>query len=143
MTDRETLTLATFGLMLWREARGEPEEGIIAVAHTVIERIARPKWWSEPHHDVLSVIMKPYQYTSMTHRNDPQLFSMPAPHDGWFAKCMFIAEQVMAGATTHPAPSASHYFNPDTVVVVPYWTRDETAKFITKIGRHDFWYVFS
>lgn len=129
--------------MLRREARGEPDEGIFAVAHTVIERVARPKWWSKPRHDVISVIAYPLQYSSMTDRNDAQLLIYPDPNDPWLLKCMFIAERVLAGESIHPAPGASHYYNPKTVRKVPAWIYAPTSKFIKTIGNHDFWYVES
>lgn len=143
MNYAEQFTLSIFGLMLWREARGESDEGILAVAHTVMERVMRPKWWSMPRHDVISVITRAYQYTSMGYRGDPQILSYPDPNDPWMQKCMFIAEQVLAGATIHPAPGASHYYNPETVFEKPEWAIVHTSKFIKKIGRHEFYYVES
>lgn len=141
MNYRETLTLALFGTMLWREARGEPDEGIIAVGFTVIERaFVRPNWWSEPYHDVISVITHAMQYTSMGYRKDPQLFSYPSPDDQWFPKCMMIAEDILAESIQNPVPTASHYFNPRSVAA-PSWTFAPTSKFINSIGNHDFWFV--
>ena len=142
MTPKEELELSMLSMMLWKEARGEPDEGILAVAHTVIERIARPKWWSEPYHDVLSVIFSPYQYSSMTHIKDPQLFHFPGPTDSMYDKCHFIAEQVLSGITAHPAPGASHYFNPNTVFP-PAWTTAATSRHIRDIGNHSFWFVYA
>lgn len=143
MNYRETLTIGLYGTMLWRECRGEPDDGIIAVGFTVIERaFVRPNWWSEPYHDVISVITHAGQYTSMGYRKDPQLFSYPAPDDPWFAKCMMIAEDILGeSGLQNPAPTASHYYNPKSVNHVPSWTYAPTSKFIKTIGNHEFWFV--
>jgi len=142
MTAFEELVVTELSKMLWKEGRGEPVDGITAIGHTVIERVSRPSWWSWPHHDVLSVIYFPEQYTSMTHLHDKQLFKFPDAADSSYSQCRYIAEQILAGVTSHPAPGASHYFNPK-VVPAPMWTHAATSKFIKTIGNHDFWYVFS
>jgi len=72
----ETLALthlwhtALLALMLWREARGESDEAKIAVAHTVVNRVAHPGWWGRTVDDVIA---KKWQYSSMTDPGDPQL----------------------------------------------------------------------
>jgi hypothetical protein len=46
-------------LAVWREARGESAEGQVAVACSIINRVANPKWWGAT---VDEVITKRWQY---------------------------------------------------------------------------------
>jgi spore germination cell wall hydrolase CwlJ-like protein len=57
LTAREKLLLA---LTVYGEARGESEQGRIAVAQVILNRASRPRWWGK---SVEEVILKPYQFS--------------------------------------------------------------------------------
>src|SRR6185295_16250998 len=66
--------ITLLALTIYREARGEPHEAQIAVAHTVKNRISKPGWWGT---DIVSVLTKKWQYSSLTDPNDTQLTTWP------------------------------------------------------------------
>jgi N-acetylmuramoyl-L-alanine amidase len=119
-------------LVLWREARGEPRDGQIAVAHSIMNRVQRPSWWGK---NVLEVITKKWQYSSMTDPKDLQLTTWPQPGDTRWQQCMEIAHGVYHGTITNPAPGADSYFADS--IAPPKWA--DPKKFVVKIGHHSFY----
>ncbi|TDP61339.1 cell wall hydrolase [Roseateles toxinivorans] len=59
----------TLARTMWGEARGEAGDGMAAVAHVVLNRVARQTYWGR---DVIAVCQKPWQF-SCWNRNDPNL----------------------------------------------------------------------
>lgn len=141
MNGTDAYTLAMFALCLWREARSEPDDGIIAVACCIRERVnggyPGSAWWGKTYAEVIT---KPYQFSSMTDPNDRQLISFPKESDENFIKCLIIAESILSGDLDHPAPTATHYFA-DYMSVKPGWSK--RATFIKHIGHHLFWHLDS
>lgn len=123
-------------LTTWREARGEPRPGKIAVAYTVMNRVAHPKWWGMT---VAEVIFKKWQYSSMTDPNDPQLKLLPTPYDaqGFYewVDCLRVARDVYEKSIANPAPGADSYFA--DYIPTPKWA--DPKKFVVKIGHHSFY----
>lgn len=119
-------------LVTWREARGEPHEGKIAVAHSIMNRVKRPSWWGN---SVLTVVSKKWQYSSMTDPNDKQLTTWPQDNDPRWQECLQIAMGVHGGSIPNPAPGADGYFA-DTIPT-PRWA--DPKKFVAKIGHHSFY----
>jgi spore germination cell wall hydrolase CwlJ-like protein len=121
--------IAFMALTVWREARGQDDECIAGVAHSILNRVFRPSWWGD---DILAVIFKKWQYSSTTDPNDKQLTTWPEkkPRISW-NKCMRIVEGVLAGEIPNPAPGADSYF--DDSISPPYWA--DRNKFVVKIGR--------
>lgn len=121
-------------LLIWREARGQPFEGMVAVAWTARNRVESPKWWGT---DYLSVIGKKWQYSAMAAPGDPQLILYPKSDDKEFIVALHIAEAVIAGNIPHPAPGADSYFA--TTIQPPDWATDD--KFVKQIGAHRFFNI--
>ncbi len=119
-------------LVIWREARGEPREGQIAVGYSIMNRVARPAWWGD---SVLAVCTKKWQYSSMTDPNDRQLAKWPSEADQQWQQAMSIARGVYDKELPNPAPGADSYFA-DTILP-PKWAAPE--KFVVKIGHHEFY----
>ncbi len=115
-------------LAVWREARGQSEECISAVAHSIMNRVNRPKWWGT---DILSVVFKKWQYSSMTDPRDRQLTTWPRVDDPAWNQCLMVVDGVLSGKWPNPAPGADSYF--DDSIEPPYWA--EPDKFVVKIGR--------
>lgn len=117
------------GLTLWREARGEPFECKLAVARSILNRVHRPSWWGS---DILSVVTKRWQYSSLTDPKDRQLTTWPTWSDGSWISCMQLARDLVHGAQLpNPAPGADSYY--DTSIPAPKWATAET--FVKQIGR--------
>jgi hypothetical protein len=127
---------AFMALTLWREARGEPFEARVAVAGTVMNRVDRPSWWGR---DVISVLRKKWQYSSLTDPKDRQLTKWPEATDAIMEECLFIAHHVIGrtGSINGPLRGADSYF--DISIPAPYWTKG--ARFCGQIGRLKFYDV--
>ena len=115
-------------LVIWREARGESYEGKAAVASSIMNRVARPSWWGN---DVLSVVFKKWQYSSMTDPKDIQLTTWPQKHAPDWVECLQAASNAVDGILKNPVPGADGYY--DISIPPPKWATTET--FVKQIGR--------
>ena len=119
--------------VIWREARGEPIEVRIAVAWSILNRVAKPSWWGR---DVDQVVTKAWQYSSLTDPRDPQLAkAWPLIDDKQWRECMEIAQNVLRNAIPCPLPGADSYY--DTSIPAPSWTAQ--ARFCGQLGRIRFY----
>ena len=123
------LAMCVFG-----EARGEPTEGKIAVAHVVANRKKVGGWfgasWS-------SVILKPFQFSCFL-RSDPNREKMlnplaTDPRKVW-EECYAVAVGVMSGVLPDPVQGATHYYSG---MKMPLWASRLTS--VAAIGRHKFY----
>jgi N-acetylmuramoyl-L-alanine amidase len=80
-------------LCVWREARGEGLLGKRGVAHVIINRAADPCWWG---HDIVSVILKPWQFSSFN-PGDPNSRKWPEDTDPTFLDCSGVCNAVLQG----------------------------------------------
>lgn len=129
---QEYADVTFLALTVWREARGESEEGKIAVAMSIINRVKSPSWWGN---DVQSVIFKKWQYSSLTDPKDPQLTTWPKTNDKSWSDCLCIAYDVLFNLVPNSAPSADSYY--DISIKAPYWADDKF--FVKQIGRLKFY----
>jgi len=107
-------------LVIWRESRGESRLAQEAVAMSVINRVQKPKWWGN---DILSVIFKKWQYSSLTDPKDRQLTIWPSKNLQSWKLALDIAENTIKGNILHPAPNSDSYH--DKSIKRPYWATDE------------------
>lgn len=129
--------ITLLALMIWREARGESHDAQIAVAHTVLNRVNNPAWWGR---DIVSVLIKAWQYSSLTDPNDRQLTTWPKASDHVFEECLGIADLVLSRVTNSPAPGAdSYYDNSLQGDAVPKWAKEHPERFVAKLGRLNFY----
>jgi spore germination cell wall hydrolase CwlJ-like protein len=128
LTSWQFYEVTLLALTIWREARGEPLDAKIAVAHTVKNRIAHPGWWGN---DYISVLTKKWQYSSLTDPNDKQLTTWPKADDHVFEECLSIAEMVVRGAYNSPLKGIDSYH--DISIPAPKWAKEEF--FVGQIGR--------
>ena len=120
-------------LVLWREARGEPTVGKVAVVHSILNRVHRPKWWGKT---LMEVLFKRLQYSSVTDPNDKQLVIWPVKNPLW-EECKTISYDVIYGKLANPVPGADSYH--DISIPSPYWA--ESKMFVKQIGRLKFYNV--
>jgi len=121
-------------LLLWGEARGETTVGMLAVAHVVLNRVARDGWYGE---SVKEVILKPWQFSCF---NPDSLVRRLLEERGKsseafpdIARCMLVAELALAGFTVDPTGGATHYH---AQRVTPDWADGMTKT--VRIGEHIF-----
>lgn len=130
--EQQRITNAFYlAFVLWREARGEPYEGKVALVYSIMHRVAHPKWWGR---DIPSVVTRKWQYSSMTNPSDGQLTLFPVYDLSW-EECLQIALNVLDQKVANPAPGADSYYAADTLK--PSWAN--TARFIVRIGKHCFY----
>ena len=115
-------------LVLWREARGEDKETQAGIAHVVLNRVKRPSWWGS---DVMDVIFKKWQFSSLTDPKDKQLTTWPKARDKSWAQCLLLADDALAGTLKNPVPGADSYY--DVSIPAPKWATKEN--FVSQIGK--------
>ena len=116
----ETMSpIALMYLCDWREAEGEKGlVGKIGVAWSILNRADHPGWWG---HDIQSVILAPYQYSSF---NKGSIREKEWPEDDQpaFIECKVCCDGVYARATPDPTDGAQFYHDISIPTPVP-WIR--------------------
>jgi cell wall hydrolase len=127
-----TADVFLLGLMVYREAAGEPYDGRVAVACTVMNRAEHPKWWGSTPYEVIT---KPMQYSSMTAKGDPMTVRFPSLGDRIFMECLDIAFKVVNRRIANPCPGADSYYA--VTIAPPAWADEK--RFVKQIGHHRFY----
>ena len=134
--DEATARVATepvlLALLIWREARGESVEAKLAVAYSVLNRVARPSWWGD---NLDTVIGKRWQYSSLTATGDPQLILFPRCSDPSWQESLAVARAARGGSEPNPVPGADSYY--DDSITAPAWAT--VAAFRGKLGTLNFY----
>ena len=132
--DRMVLARLVFG-----EARGEGDEGRIAVAWTVLNRLAKSK--RRYGSTITKVCLRRSQYSCFG--SGGHLAAMLEPWDNdpesW-AGCCAVADAVLEGREPNPVPGITHYvagwlYRNDEKC--PSWAREPQVEPV-EIGRHVF-----
>lgn len=131
----ELYETALLALCIWREARGEGEIGMRAVACSIRNRVQRPSWWGSSFADVIG---KKYQYSSMAAPGDPQLIRYPDMNDAAFAEALQIADAIVNEEDIeNPVVGADSFY--DVSISAPSWATPQC--FVKQIGRIRFYNV--
>jgi spore germination cell wall hydrolase CwlJ-like protein len=116
------------------EAAGEPEEGKIAVAHVILNRIKNGGWGDS----IKDVVTSPWQFEPwMTKRDEMEKLSTNDPS---YKDAAQIADAVLVGKMPDPTVGATYFLNPTVVRErrggsLPSWAQGEGQA----IGRHTFY----
>jgi spore germination cell wall hydrolase CwlJ-like protein len=98
-------------LCVWKEARGDGEEGMNAVAHVIFNRVGAPGFGGSLH----DVIYGKNQFSSMSIGTDPE-YNLAAPsatnpqYPSYLAATN-IVNKIVAGSNTDPTNGALYYAN--------------------------------
>lgn len=122
--------ITLLALCIYCEARGEPEEGQIAVAYVIRNRVTHPRWWGD---SIQSVILTPCQFSWTMNGNPEHIDPAKLPDLALQAE---IANSVLAGTAANPINGANLYFAA-YMRPWPAWARK--TDFIAQIGRHRFY----
>lgn len=133
MTPQESADLTFLALVLWRECRGESREAKVAVAHSIMNRLASPSWGNT----LMNVVFQRLQYSSMTHSQDPQLTNWPLDSDRSWQECLEVASDVLEGKVLSNVEKADSYH--DTSIKPPNWATPQS--FVKQIGKLKFYRV--
>ncbi|HEX7005577.1 MAG TPA: cell wall hydrolase [Alphaproteobacteria bacterium] len=115
---------------LYGEARGQPLEGIVAVANVIVNRWRRGGYGATP----ADVCLRPWQFSCWNAR-DPNraVIERVRPGDFVFDVCRLVASLAVRGLLPDPTGGATHYH---TRSVAPDWSRGKTPSAV--IGDHLF-----
>lgn len=126
-----------FALALWREARGEPLDGIRAVGHVILRNATK---------GLAEIVTRKNYLSSMGHAGDSQLVVYPSENDPVFQKILPLAESLYEGIDSDNTDGAMFYAN---VANVPagtnnwFWTniiqRPDIHPVTVVIGNHTFY----
>jgi len=126
--------LRDLALLVWRESRGASREAQVAVAHSVLNRVARPSWWGKTLDEV---IWKKWQYSSLTAPGDPQLNLQPRLSSNGWLDALGVAYDVIHGEEANPFPGADSYY--DDSIPAPKWVA--SVRLCGKLGTLNFYDV--
>lgn len=97
--------LAAMALCVWKEARGEGELGMKAVADVIVNRA---KKWGQAIHDV---IFRKNEFTSMSLPNDPEFNLQPQADDPQYSFCVSICKPIVEDQMSDVTNGALYYAN--------------------------------
>jgi len=139
LTAREAYQFGLLPLVLWREARNQPYDAMLAVAWVVKNRVASPKWWGS---DFPSVILKHYkgiyQFTSFDDR-DPNAAEFPHGPEPEWDQCLAAAAAAFTGNAPDPTQGATHYFDKSLDANPPAWAKSGTMIHTADVGDFHFY----
>lgn len=126
----------------WKEARGEQEEGCLAVMHVIYNRM---KSWRQT---IQHVILGPNQFSSMSIPSDPQYKTGMDPHDAVYSdplyrKLLTDGGSILNGTNDDETNGALYYANLDDIEKGGWFERcilDDPARhpLLVKIEHHSF-----
>lgn len=128
---------------LWGESRSEGRKGMEAVASVILNRVAKPSWWSRtkadgiPDNTVAAVCLKPWQFSAWN-PGDPNRAKMLAvtADDLEFSMALEVAAQAIAGVIPDQTGGACHY-KVDSWPWPAAWGPEREPDY--RCGRHDFY----
>lgn len=115
------------------EARGEPYEGKLAVAHVILNRARRPGWWGK---SIGKVCLKKWQFSCWLPGDPNRRVIENADLDiPLMRECLKACLEAAAGAPD-PTGGAAHYYA-TSMPTPPKWAKGKTPDVV--IGRHAFY----
>ena len=127
MTSADQFMLA---LCLWREARGVGNSGMVAVACVLRNRVEKNK------SNYYIEVTKPWQFSSITAKNDPQLGLYPSYADSSWQLAQKIASPLSMVALADTTEGATLYYD-DSIPFPAGWDIHKVEDTV-KIGRLNF-----
>lgn len=121
--------LEIFAKTIFGEARGEPEQGQIAVACCILNRHKVKKWFSG--RTIAETCLRPWQF-SCWNKNDPNAQKLAKLTYPSYSRYFPVIEKAKAKDITN---GATHYYNP-SVCKEPAWAKGKTP--CARIGQHLF-----
>lgn len=119
-----------WALTVWREARGEPYQGQVAVAWEILN--AAKKY----SRSIYAECTHPLRYSSVTYKKDPQLANFPLEKEPNWVTIQHLIEDIVAGKLTDPTNGATLYYA-DTIPFPESWDKTKVQETV-HIGHHIF-----
>lgn len=118
---------------IYGEARGEPPDGKLAVAYSIVNRWKSKRWFAGK--TLASTAMKADQYTCWSTR-DPNREKMCDLADADLAECQAAALAAILGTVADPTDGCTHY-HAAAMETYPSWALGKAPR--VTIGRHHFY----
>lgn len=126
---------------VFAEARSEPDEGVLAVACVIWNRVRKRSWWGRA---LDTVCLKRWQFSCWNPRTAGQpedrnyraMVRATNQQLARYADAVLEAQRV-AGTDADPSKGACHYLNPAVLPRLPKWARNREPDVV--IGRHHFY----
>lgn len=117
---------------IYGEARGEAMAGKVAVAHVILNRVAKKTWYGKSIRDVC---LKPGQF-SCWNDGDPNREKLQAVtlDDGDLQRCLYAVLGAALGEAPDETGGSCHYA---VAGLNPKWAQGKVP--IARIGHHEFW----
>lgn len=119
----------TLAEAVYFESRGEPFNGQVAVAHTILNRVKHKAW-----PDTVSGVI--HQGCQFSYNCDGSKRRGIRNKDAW-ATSKLVAWGVLNGLYFDPTKGADHYLEPNKVESMPRWTK--VYPLVATIGNHKFY----
>lgn len=140
MNDITTHDIHMLTSVIVAEARGETWLGKVAVAWIIVNRHARPSWWSRekdtvPDDTIAAVCVDSWQFSGLN-TDDPNLrFAMilPPSHPVYL-ECQHAALTAVLGHEEDPTNGSAHYHH---TRIKPDWAKGKIP--VCTIGHHQFY----
>jgi N-acetylmuramoyl-L-alanine amidase len=134
----------SMALCIYKEARGEGQDGMRAVAHVIKNRVGTPGFARTIH----DVIYGKNQFSSMSISSDPEFNLIPPAGDPQFAFALAICPSVLSGSDADITDDAHYYENAATatsgwfgrVIAGPDGFGTEGHALTAHIGRQSFYF---
>jgi len=133
--DTEIMELA---MTMWREARGEGAQGMLAVGCVIRNRKLRwgGSFWQQ--------VTARNQFSAMTYLGDSQTIKWPSPVDSAWHEAIELAKSIYLGSVADATGGAIYYHNPRASTPGGWFERNivgQPSKFkrTATIGRHEFY----
>jgi len=117
-------------LTVKQEAEGEPYIGKLAVAYTIVNRMARF------HRSAARIVLAPYQFSCWNTNSPTRLRLDVDMTDPVWRDSYQAAQSALDKTQPDPTHGATHYLNPHVLPVLPDWYAKE--KVLATIGHHEF-----
>jgi N-acetylmuramoyl-L-alanine amidase len=103
---------------IYGESRGEPMQGKIAVAYSVINRVKAKSWFGD---SISEVCKKKYQYSCWNEKDPNKKKIEKVTLDTWdFQLCYHAALSAGCGLIADPTSGSTHYH---TIHISPDWAK--------------------
>ena len=96
----------SMALCVWKEARGEGNTGMEAVAYVILNRAKA--WFPTLPEAIHHVVYQKNQFTSMSVPTDPEFSLMPHPNDPQYAYCDTLCTSLLANADNSAVNDPTH-----------------------------------
>ena len=139
--DRDLLIRTVHG-----EAKGESEEGMAAVTHSIINRLKYDDRYANPWKyngiTVQAVVLHPKQYEPWNKKEKREEMEKLTPDDARYKRAAKVVDAVLAGEWPDPTPGSTHFYSVPVMENerggLPTWAPKGFKGEYSQIGRHMF-----